>query len=378
MTAGSRAAAQVARPPAPTPGVFTPTPAQWATLAVEPVMQRAFRSRHVTEGKITVNEDHSTPIYSPYSGRVKRLLVRPGDQLEAGQPLLVLEATDAVQVHNDFIVAVAGLAKARAQLHLSQTIEARQHELYDGRAVALKDWQQAQADLAAANSDVRSAETALEAARNRLRILGRSDEEIARFEERGAISPEMPIIAPISGTVVQRKVGPGQYISSGSADPVFVIGDLSSVWLIAYVRETEAPEVHVGQTVNFSVLAYPDRVFSATIDYVATALDPATRRLLVRAVISNSEERLKPEMFASVTILTGEDQSSLAVPRDAIIYEGDTARVWVTRDRKSVELRRIKPGLINGKMIQVLDGLTAEDQIITKGSLFIDRAASGT
>jgi len=376
--AGAQATAQVTRSPARAAGTFEPTPAQWATLTVEPVTQRVFRSRHVTEGKITVNEDHATPIYSPYSGRVKKLLVRPGDQLEAGQPILVLEATDAVQVHNDFIVAVAGLAKARSQLHLSQTIEARQHELYAGRAVALKDWQQAQADLAAAQSDLRSAETALEAARNRLRILGRSDEEIARFEERGLISPEMPIVAPISGTVVQRKVGPGQFISSGSSDPVFIIGDLSSVWLIAYVRETEAPEVRIGQTVNFSVLAYPDRVFSAKIDYVATALDPTTRRLLVRAVIGNGDGLLKPEMFASVTIFTGEDQSSLAVPRDAIIYEGDTARVWVTRDRKTAELRRIKPGLINGKMIQVLDGLSADDQIISKGSLFIDRAASGT
>ncbi len=105
--------------------------------------------------------------------------------------------------------------------------------------------------------------------------------------------------------MVQRKVGPGQYITSGSADPVFMIGDLSTVWLIAFVRETEAPNV-TGQTLNFKVLAYPEQVFKANMAYVATAIDTNTRRLLVRAVIDNSEGLLRPEMFASVSILTDE------------------------------------------------------------------------
>ncbi|OJY43342.1 MAG: efflux transporter periplasmic adaptor subunit [Rhizobiales bacterium 64-17] len=361
-----------------TPGTFEPTAAQWKTLTVEPVRWHVFTSQNATEGKITVNEDRSTPIYSPYSGRVKKLLARPGDELEAGQPLFVLEATDAVQVHNDFMAAVSALAKARSQLKLSGTVEARQRELYEGKAVALKDLQQAQADLAVAQSDVRSAESALEAARNRLRILGRTDEEIARFEQQRSISSEMPIVSPISGTVVQRKVGPGQYISSGSADPVYLIGDLSSVWLIAYVREIEAPKVHVGQTVRFTVLAYPERIFTSNVTYVATSLDPATRRLMVRATIDNADGALKPEMYATVTILTGEGDASLAIPRDSVIYEGDTARVWVTRDRKTAELKKIDTGLLDGKMIQVNEGLSPEDQIITRGSLFIDRAASGS
>jgi cobalt-zinc-cadmium efflux system membrane fusion protein len=374
---GGDATAQDAKVPR-APGTFEPTPSQWATLTVEPVQTRVFRAQHITEGKVTVNDERSTQIFSPYSGRVKELIAKPGDQVEAGQPLFVLEATDAVQVHNDFIVAVSALAKARSQLKLFQTVEARQHELYEGKAVALKDWQQAQADLAGSQSDLKSAETALEAARNRLRILGRTDDEIAKFEQTRTISSQTAIVTPISGTIVQRKVGPGQYISSGSADPVFVVGDLSTVWLIAYVRETEAPKVAIGQALQFSVLAYPDRIFAANINYVATALDQATRRLMVRATINNAEGLLKPEMFARVTILTGEGDSSLAVPRDSVIYEADTARVWITRDKKTAELRQIKTGLTNGRMIQVLEGLKADDQVITRGSLFIDRAATGS
>src|SRR5262249_41925126 len=165
------------------------------------------------------------------------------------------------------------------------------------------------------------------------------------FQEKGTINPATPIYAPIAGTIVQRKVGPGQYVGSGASDPVFVIGDLSTVWVVAYIRETEAPLVHIGQAIYFTVLAYPDKAFPANISYVAAALDPTTRRLLVRATVNNSAGLLKPEMFASVKILTGEGDTAIAVPRDAIIYEGGNARVWVVRDDKAIELRRIKVGL---------------------------------
>src|SRR5262249_54539971 len=162
------------------------------------------------------------------------------------------------------------------------------------------------------------------------------------FQEKGTIDPSTLITAPIAGTIVQRKVGPGQYVGSGSTDPVFIIGDLSTVWGVAFIRATEAPVVHVGQAIYFPVLAAPGRPVPAHIAYVAAALDPTTRRLLVRATVNNSAGLLKPEMFASVKILTGEGDKAVAVPRDAIIYEGEAARVWVVRDKdneKAIELR---------------------------------------
>jgi cobalt-zinc-cadmium efflux system membrane fusion protein len=238
--------------------------------------------------------------------------------------------------------------------------------------------QNAKANLDAAENDLRSAEVALEAARNRLRILGKTDQEIAEFQEKGTIDPTTPIYAPIGGTIVQRKVGPGQYVGSGASDPVFIIGDLATVWLVAFVRETDAPLVHVGQPLAFTVLAYPDRVFPATISYEAAMLDPTSRRLLVRATIDNSAGLLKPEMFASVKIMTGESDTEIAVPRDAIIFEGDAARVWVVRDDKGIELRPIKVGLTNGNLVEVLGGLAPSDRVVTRGSLFIDRVATAS
>ena len=359
-------------------GVFYPTPAQWATLTVEPVQQRVFQSEHVTEGKIAVDEDRSTPIFSPYAGRVLKLFVKPGDTVTVGQPLFTVQATDMVQAQNDFISAATALNKARSAQNLAEIIDKRQRLLYEGKAVPLKEVQNARAALDAAENDVRSSEVALEAARNRLRILGKTDQEITDFQEKGTIDPATLITAPIAGTIVQRKVGPGQFVGSGSTDPVFIIGDLSTVWVVAFIRETEAPLVHVGQAIYFTVLAYPDRSFPANISYVAAAFDPTVRRLLVRATVNNSAGLLKPEMFASVKILTGEGDNAVAVARDALIYEGDATRVWAVRDDdKAIELRRIRVGLTNGKMVEVREGLAPKDRVITKGSLFIDRVAAG-
>jgi cobalt-zinc-cadmium efflux system membrane fusion protein len=355
---------------------FAPTPTQWAAFQIETVGQRAFRTEIVTEGKISVDEERATPIFSPYSGRVTRLAVKPGDIVQRGQLLFTVEAADMVQAQNDFITAATALNKARSQLNLAQVIDKRQRDLYEGKAVPLKEVQNARAALDAAENDVRSSEVALEAARNRLRILGKTNQEIADFQEKGLIDPATPIYSPIAGTVVQRKVGPGQYIGTGASDPVFVIGDLSTVWLIAYVRETDTPKVRVDQSLDFEVLAYPDRVFKTRVSYVAAVVDPATRRILVRASVENPDNLFKPEMFATVTVLAGDGKISPAVSREAIIYEGENARVWVARDDKSVDLRRIRTGLVNGNMVQVLGGLTAGERVITKGNLFIDRAAS--
>ncbi len=344
---------------------YTPSPAEWASLTIQPVSKRAFRAEHVTEGKIAVDEDRSTPVFSPYAGRVTKLLARPGDSVVQGQPLFVIEAADTVQAQNDFIAAMTGLNKARSALDLAQLQHKRAKDLFEGRAVPLKDYQQAEANLIQAQNDLRSTQTALEAARNKLRILGFTDEAISTFQDKGSINREITIFSPITGTVVQRKIGPGQYVNSGASDPVFVIGDLSTVWLTAFVRETDASNVAVGQEISFNVLALPGR-------------DPATRRLLVRATIDNKDGLLKPEMFANVTIYSPGDHAAVGVPKQALIYEGNQVRVWVAHEDKSIELRQIKPGLINGDLVEVEGNLKPGEQIVTKGSLFIDRAASGS
>ncbi|MET4797564.1 efflux RND transporter periplasmic adaptor subunit [Bradyrhizobium sp. LB11.1] len=357
---------------------FTPTPSEWATLTIQPVNAKSFRAEYVTEGKVAVDEDRSTPVFSPYAGRVTKLLAKPGESVTQGQPLFTIEAADTVQAQNDFIAAMTSQNKAKSALELADIQYRRAKDLYEGRAIPLKDYQQAEATQVQAQNDMRSSVTALEAANNKLRILGFTDETIKAFQNKGTINPEITIYAPISGTVVQRKIGPGQYVNSGASDPVFVIGDLSTVWLTAFVRESDAAQVSVGQDISVNVMALPGRPLTAKINYVAAAIDPSTRRLLVRATIDNKDGLLKPEMFANVTIYSAGDRAAPAVPKQALIYEGNQVRIWVAREDKSVELRQIKIGLINGNLVEVTSNLKPGEQIVVKGSLFIDRAASGS
>jgi cobalt-zinc-cadmium efflux system membrane fusion protein len=357
---------------------FTPTPSEWATLTIEPVKAKTFRAEYVTEGKVAVDEDRSTPVFSPYAGRVTKLLAKPGEVLKQGQPLFTIEAADTVQAQNDFIAAMSSQNKAKSAIDLADIQFKRAKDLYEGHAIPLKDYQQAEATQVQAQNDMRSSATALEAARNKLRILGFTDETIKAFQDKGVINPEVTIYSPIAGTVVQRKIGPGQYVNSGASDPVFVVGDLSTVWLTAFVRESDAAAVCIGQDISVNVMALPGRPLTAKVNYVAAAIDPNTRRLLVRATIDNKDGLLKPEMFANVTIYSSGDRAAPAVPKQALIYEADKVRLWVAREDKSVELREIKIGLINGNLVEVTSNLKPGEQVVTKGSLFIDRAASGS
>jgi cobalt-zinc-cadmium efflux system membrane fusion protein len=350
-------------PPAPPAGTFRPTVQQLKTLTIEPVALRQFVSEERTEGKIAVNGDRATPVYSPYSGRVTRVIANLGDIVAQGAPLATIDASEFSQAQND-------LRTGMAQLKLARISETRKHALYDIKGGSLADWQQAQAELAAA-------ETTLSAVRSRLRILGYADTQIDQLATAEHFEPATNILAPIRGVIVDRQVGPGQYAQSGAATPVYTIADLSSVWLLANVREADAARVQRGQTVEVHVLAYPDRIFSAHVVYVAPTIDANTHRLTVRAVIDNSDGALKPEMFANFVIQTSQAAQSPAVPEGAVIYEGEAAHVWVLQSDNAIAIRPIRVGRTNDGFVEVLEGLQSGDRVVTKGSLFIDRAATG-
>ncbi|MEA1831505.1 efflux RND transporter periplasmic adaptor subunit [Methylobacterium durans] len=370
------AAVQPAALTAPPPtGGFVLTTAQLATLTSEPVEQRMFFEEIATEGKIGVDEYRATPIFSPYPGRVVSILARSGEQVKQGAPLFAVQANEMVQAQNDYLAALNVLNKSRSQLTLAQTVEKRQRDLFESRATTLRELQNAQNDLTTATNDARTAEVGLEAVRNRLRILGLKDDEMAALQ-KGAINPTTTIYAPLSGTVIQRKIGPGQYIGTGGSDPSYIIGDLSKVWLIAQLRESDAAKVDLGERLTFRVLSLPDRTFEGRVNFIGASVDPATRRIVVRAEIDNPQGLLKPEMFASVRIINERETLSHSVPRAAVILEGSKASVWVLKADNSVENREIKPGIVDGGTIEVLDGLKTGERVISRGSLFVDRMAT--
>src|ERR1700733_14511690 len=200
------------------PGTFRASASQLKTFTIEAVQPHAFVSEELTEGKIGVNGDRTTPVVSPYSGRVTRVIARLGDTVKAGAALATLDASEFVQAQNDLSVAAA-------QVKLARINETRKHALYDAKGGSLQDWQQAQSDLTAAT-------TAYAAVRNRLRILGKSEGEITALESAQTIDPVATLSAPISGVVVDRQVGPGQYLQAASGTPVYTIADPSNVWLL--------------------------------------------------------------------------------------------------------------------------------------------------
>jgi len=362
------------------PGTFRPTQQQWRGLKLEPVTVRTFRSEQMTEGTIAVDDDLTTPVFSHYSGRVIKVIAMLGDVVKPGDPLFVIHASEFVQAQNDLITALANLQTARSQLTMAQTTEKRTHELYLAQGGSLKDWQQAQTDLISAQNTVRSDEIALHAVRSRLRILGKTDAEITSLEAQPTqkMDPVATVTAPVRGTITQRQIGVGQYINSeaaGATNPVYTISDLSTVYLIANVREVDAPLMHVNLPLEVHVLAYPDRVFKGKVSYVAPSIDPNTHRLPVRADVENPDGALKPGMFANFSIITGEASSAPAVPQGAIVYEGEQARVWVARERDTLALREIRVGRISDGMVEVLAGLSPEEKVVTSGTVFIDRAA---
>ena len=362
-------------------GTFRPTKEQWAGFKIEPVGLLSFRPEQVTEGNIAVDDNLTTPVFSHYSGRVIKVIAMLGDVVEPGAPLFVIHASEFVQAQNDLITALANLQTARSQQSMAQTTEKRAHELYLAQGGALKDWQQAQTDLITAQNTVRADEIALHAVRSRLRILGKTDQEIASLEAEPTqkLNPVATVTAPIAGTVTQRQIGVGQYINSeanGATNPVFTISDLSTVWLIANVREADAPLMHVGEPVEVHVLAFPGRVFKARISWVAPSIDSNTHRLSVRADVENPRGELKPGMFANFSIITGEAATAPAVPQRAIVYEGDTARVWVAEDDGTIAARSIRTGRIADGMVEILAGLSPGEKVVTSGALFIDRAAN--
>ena len=361
------------------PGTFRPTREQWAGFKIEPVQLVSFRPEQVTEGSIAIDDDLTTPVFSPYSGRVIKLIAKLGDVVEPGAPLFAIQASEFVQAQNDLITALANLQTARSQLAQAQTNEKRAHELYLAQGGALKDWQQSQTDLVTAQNTVRSDDIALAAVRNRLRILGQGPKEIASLEAQPTqrLDPVAIVPAPIGGTITQRQIGLGQYINStagGASNPVYTIGNLSTVWLIANVREADAPLMHIGESVEVHVLAFPGRVFNAKISWVAPSIDANTHRLSVRADVENPDRALKPGMFANFSIITGEEETAPAVPPTAIVYEGDTARVWVAGDDGTIAARSVRTGRSSDGMVEILGGLSDGEKVVTRGALFIDRA----
>ncbi len=286
--------------------------------------------------------------------------------------MLEIDSPEQVPPQNDFIAAETARNKARSQLNLARIVEKRVRDLYDGKAAPFKDLQQAEAQLATAENDMRSTDTAFEAARIRLRILGRTDAEISKLEQHGTLSRTTRITAPIDGTIISRKVGPGQYVRADSGEALYTIADTSTMWLKAQVFEQDIAFVRIGQEIEVRVSAAPNRIFKARISAISSASDLTTRRVVVRSEIGNPDGALKSEMFASFKIAIEEASTTPAVPTEAVIREGDVATVWVETEPLLFKRRVVDIGIQQDGLVQIRSGLNFGELVVARGAIFVD------
>lgn len=360
------------------PDTFRPTREQLAQLKVAPVSVGANATLVRANGSIAVDADHSTPILLPFSGQALDVYVEPGQRVTRGQALLAVASPELVDARNALLTAAAQAASTREAVQLASQNAARQKALFETAGGAQKDYLQAQAELVTAQSGQRAAQSALRSAQDRLGLFGKSPGEIRALGSASkSLSQQSATVyrAPVSGVVVDRNVSPGQFLSAGGNSPLMTITDLSRVWLVAQLSESDAAAVKLGDVVEVTTPAVPGRVFQAKIDNVGAALDPATHRLPVRASVDNADNLLKPQMFASFTIRRALDGTvGVLVPASAIIHEGDSARLWLLGRDGLLHGRKVEVGDTEGGFTRITRGVSPTDRIVVSGALFVNEA----
>jgi cobalt-zinc-cadmium efflux system membrane fusion protein len=309
-------------------------------------------------GSVEYNAFKTTPVISQVGGPVSRILVLPGAQVREGEPMLEVSSPDYSQLLDTYL-------KAADAFRLADRNYTRAQDLYQHQAIAERDLQQAESDRNQAQADLNAAEQGL-------KILGvKNPEDLAK----GPASAQIPVLAPISGEVVERLVSPGQVIQAGSTQ-AFTISDMSTVWVLANVYQSDLAYVHVGDDVVVQTDAYPDS-FHGKISYISPELDPTTRTLQARIVVDNKGEKLKRDMYCTVTVTVGTVANAIAVPDAAVLRDDENQPfVYVQSGTNQFGRRPVNIADSNNGQTQITSGLSVGDKVVGNGSLFLQFANS--
>lgn len=310
-------------------------------------------------GSVAYNAFETTPVISQVGGPVSRILVMPGDVVHKGQPMLYVSSPDFAQLRTNYL-------KARDALDLAQKNYARSQDLYAHHAIA-------KADLLQNESTRNQAQADLQAAEQALKVLGVPRPE--SFAVGAAASPEIPVLAPLAGEVVERLVGPGQVLQAG-ATQCFTISNTNTVWVLANVYEHDLGSIHQGDPVGIQTDAYPD-TFHGRISYISPALDPNSRTLQVRIVTDNPGKKLKKDMYVTAMVEAGAITNALSVPDSAVLRNSENQPfVYVSSGSNQFGQRLVTIGESENGKTQILSGLRAGEQVAADGSLFLQFANS--
>jgi cobalt-zinc-cadmium efflux system membrane fusion protein len=347
---------------APAPGAEPSvqlTDTQRKSVKISPAAERAFPQERTAVGSIDFNENLAVQVFSPYQGKIIKAYAEVGDTVKKGQTLFTIESPDLIQADSN-LIAAAGV------LDLTTHALQRAKQLYDVQGMAEKDLQQA-------ISDQQTAEGTLKAARDAVRVFGKSEADIDAIVAHRRIDPALVVPSPIAGRVTARVAQPGLLVQPGNLPAPYTVADVVTVWMLANVSESNVKYVGVGQKVNVSTMAYPDQVFEGKITVVGATVDPNLHTLLIRSEVQNPRRELLPGMLADFVIRIGDPVTATAVPQDSVVREDDgTMTVWVTTDNHRFTQRKVKLGLQSGGYDQVLAGLQPGELVVTDGAVFLD------
>jgi cobalt-zinc-cadmium efflux system membrane fusion protein len=361
-------AATSAARPAPDVVVVPADSPQLQQIRVEPVRVAEVASEElVAPAHIVADPNRTARVLPPVQGRVTAVLVRLGDRVEQGQPLVTLESPDADAAVATFLQAQAGERQARATLQKAETDLARASDLYQVKAVAEKDLLTAQNDAAQARLGLEGAEAARQQASRKLELLGLKPDT---FRQAALVR------APISGKVLEVNVAPGEYRgavathSDTTTPPLLTIADLGTVWVQADVPEPLLRLVHVGQPVAITLVSFPDEVFGGTVSRIGDVLDPQTRTLKVTVTLPNPAGRFRPEMFGSIR-QPGPRRSLPVLPADAVVLEYGRPVVFVERAPGQFERRPVTTGARAESLVAITRGVQAGERIVVDGAVLL-------
>ena len=341
-------------PPAAAAAERALTPAQLSFLRFAPVAEVAATDVADVAGTIEFDEEHTARLNAPLAGRVAELLVRVGDHVDADAPLIAIESPEVKTAEADYV-------KADADARLAQKTAQRADRLRDARAIAEKDWQQAHEDDRKASAELDRARAALD----RLHVAP---------GERGS---RYVLRAPFAGTVVERRAAVGMETGGESADPLVVVSDLSHVRVTLRLPERQLALVQPGQPVAVRVDAYADE-FPGTVSTIGDVIDDATRTVPVRCTVANPDRRLKPAMFARVTLKAPPGRRLLVVPATALLSDGQGFRVLVREADGRLTRRPVEVGPEVSGHVVVLRGLREGEEVVGEGALFAERQLAST
>jgi cobalt-zinc-cadmium efflux system membrane fusion protein len=332
--------------------LLTPEESSRMALEVVPVSRGQLLARREFPATVRANENELAEVTTLIRGRVAKVHVDVGQDVKKGTLLAMLHSMDLGVAEGDYL-------KAAARLHEAELAHGRAKDLYQHKVVSL-------AELLRREAAMKTAQAEAHETKNRLELLGVPRQELERLDRERTIKADVPLRAPFDGRVIMRNITRGEVVETHQT--FFTVADLSDVWVVGNVPEKDVHYIRKDQKVEVILAAYPHAIMSGTITYIGDVLDPTTRTMRLRVTVQNPDRLLKPEMFAIIRVYAESSQDALSVPL-AAVQDGPTGKmVFVQRGTAEFEARTVKLGNEQGEIVMVLDGVSAGELVVTKGS----------